>query len=61
MDKENDNSRLKEMLAETASDGRITCTAARHIAESLGLPYSEIAKAANELKLKISSCELGCF
>ncbi|MDX9714129.1 MAG: hypothetical protein RBT37_01730 [Dissulfurispiraceae bacterium] len=61
MDKTAVDSRLKKMLESTASDGKITCTAARQIAESLGVPYSEIAKAANELKLKITNCELGCF
>lgn len=53
--------RLEEQLREKASGGRLPCALARKIAESLGVPYSEVGRAANELRIKITSCELGCF
>lgn len=53
--------RIKELLKERATDARLTCHAARQIAEELKVPYSEVGKAANELKIKIKNCELGCF
>jgi LAO/AO transport system kinase len=31
------------------------------IAEELKVSYSEVGKSANELKIKIKNCELGCF
>ncbi|MBF0506765.1 MAG: hypothetical protein HQL09_08005 [Nitrospirae bacterium] len=53
--------RIKELLNERAMDGRLNCPAARQIAEELKVPYSEVGRAANELKIKIKNCELGCF
>lgn len=53
--------RIKQLLKERAVDGRLTCPAARQIAEELQVSYSEVGKAANELKVKIKDCELGCF
>jgi len=52
---------IERMLKERAIDARLTCTAARLIAEELNVSYSEVGKAANELKIKIKNCELGCF
>jgi len=48
-------------LTEKAKEGRITCPEAREIAERLEVVYGAVGKAANELKIKITSCELGCF
>jgi actin-like ATPase involved in cell morphogenesis len=53
--------RVKEELMKKARKGRIGCHEARRIAEDLGVAYSEVGKAANELKIKINNCELGCF
>jgi molybdopterin-guanine dinucleotide biosynthesis protein len=52
---------IERMLKERAVDARLTCTAARMIAEELNVPYGEVGKTANELKIKIKNCELGCF
>lgn len=53
--------KVKEELIKRAAEGRITCPEARAIAEDLGVSYSEVGRAANELKIKIKDCELGCF
>jgi molybdopterin-guanine dinucleotide biosynthesis protein len=52
---------IKRLLTERSVDARLTCTAARMIAEELHVPYVEVGRAANELKIKIKNCELGCF
>ncbi len=52
---------IKRLLTERSVDARLTCTAARAIAEELDVPYLEVGRAANELKIKIKNCELGCF
>lgn len=44
-----------------AKEGRISCHSARKIAEELKVPYREVGQAADELKIKIVQCELGCF
>ncbi len=52
---------LKEEMLKKAIGGRISCAAARQLAERLGLSYKEVGKAANELGIKIKDCQLGCF
>lgn len=50
-----------DAVKQAAKDGRLTCTEARKLAEDLKVNPSVVGKAANELKIKIKSCELGCF
>lgn len=52
---------LKKKLREASVDGRITCAIARKIAEELGVAYKDVGSAANELKIRIKDCQLGCF
>ena len=44
-----------------AKEGRLSCNRARKLAEELKVPYKAVGDAANELKIRIKSCELGCF
>lgn len=55
------NPKLVQALKEAAKEGKISCTAARQIAEELRVPVRQVGEAANELKIKIKACELGCF
>jgi len=52
---------IERLLTERSNSGKITCAEARNIAEELGIPYIEVGRVANELKIKIRKCELGCF
>ena len=52
---------IERLLTERSNSGKITCAEARKIAEELGIPYIEVGRVANELKIKIRKCELGCF
>jgi hypothetical protein len=53
--------KLIEEILKKAVDGKLTCAAARKIAEDAGVSYSEIGSAANELGVRIKDCQLGCF
>lgn len=53
--------KIKEELQRKATGNRIVCTLARKIAEEAGVPYREVGRAADELRIKITDCELGCF
>jgi hypothetical protein len=55
------NEKLEQRLKEVALEGRISCTMARRIGAELGLPLKKVGETANDLKIKIVSCELGCF
>jgi len=57
--------RMKEKVLEEikkkAFGGRLPCPTARMIAEELGVSYREVGEAADELNVKITNCQLGCF
>ncbi|MBZ0156747.1 MAG: hypothetical protein K8I29_11145 [Alphaproteobacteria bacterium] len=52
---------IEQLLKERAAGGTLSCARARKIAEELGVPYREVGKAADMLRIKIKNCELGCF
>jgi hypothetical protein len=52
---------LKEEMLKKVVEGKLPCSAARKIAEEQGVLYSEVGEAANELGIKITGCQLGCF
>lgn len=53
--------KVKEILKQRSTEGGITCSDARKIAEDLGIDYIKVGKIANNLKIKIKDCKLGCF
>lgn len=53
--------KAKVVIAERASDKKISCSEARNIAEEMGVPLRIIGDLCNELKIRIYACELGCF
>jgi molybdopterin-guanine dinucleotide biosynthesis protein len=59
--RENMEERVLEALKAAAKRDRISCHHARKIAEELKVPYRHVGQAADELKIKIFQCELGCF
>jgi len=48
-------------LKEAARDGKIPCAMAFKIAKECSVSTREIGNLLNQLKIKISSCQLGCF
>ena len=52
---------LKEEMLKKAVNGRLSCAAARKIAEELGVSYREVGSAADALGIRIKNCQLGCF
>jgi len=55
------NDKIAEEIKKKTVDGRLPCPVAREIAQKLGVPYREVGKTADELSVRISDCELGCF
>jgi hypothetical protein len=53
--------KIRNMLLSACVDNRISCAAARRIAEEAGVPYKAVGDAANELGIRITACQLGCF
>jgi hypothetical protein len=53
--------KVKEEIRKKAKNNRLPCPVAREIARKLSVPYGEVGRTADELKIKITQCELGCF
>ena len=52
---------IKERIRAAAPEGKIACPAAFRLAEEMGLSRKELGELLNELKIKITQCQLGCF
>jgi len=52
---------LKARIQAAAPEGKIPCAAAFKLAEELGISRSRLGELLNELRIKIVSCQLGCF
>lgn len=50
-----------EAVKTVAPEGKISCADAHAVAAKLGVELIIIGKAADELKIKINNCQLGCF
>ncbi len=54
--------KLKEAIKSKVNDNnKISCKDAFKIAEEQGLSVGEVGKVINEMSIKISGCQLGCF
>lgn len=56
-----EDERVKELIIEKQSNGRISCKAAMDIADTVGVPRRKIGTMLDEMEIKIHSCQLGCF
>ena len=53
--------RLEKVLQEAASQGKLSCPTAFKIAQEEKCSLAEVGETCNKLKIKIESCQLGCF
>jgi len=56
-----DRKKLEEVILEKSTKGKLPCAACFKIAEDFGISKREMGKILNEMKVKISQCQLGCF
>jgi len=56
-----DREKLEKTILEKAKEGKIPCPVCFKIAEDFGISKKEMGKILNEMKMKISQCQLGCF
>lgn len=55
------NDKVVEEIKKRAIEGKLPCATARQIADELGVSYRDVGDAADLLRVKITSCQLGCF
>lgn len=53
--------KVAEEVKKKAIGGKLSCSTARMIAEKLGVSYKDVGEAADNLHVKITNCQLGCF
>ncbi len=53
--------KIKERVKEVAKDGKLACRVAFQIAAEFDVAPRKVGDAANELKIKLAGCQLGCF
>ena len=52
---------MEEKMKQSLVDGKLPCAVAFKIAQEFAVPPRTVGEAANELEIKIASCQLGCF
>ena len=52
---------IKARIKAAAPEGKIACARAFSLAEELGISRKDLGQMLNELKIKITHCQLGCF
>ncbi len=56
-----DRKKLEETIKGKAKDGKIPCAMCFKIAEDFGISKKEMGNILNEMNVRISQCQLGCF
>jgi hypothetical protein len=56
-----DRKKLEEAILKKANQGKLPCAQCFKIAEDFGISKREMGKILNEIEIKISQCQLGCF
>ncbi|OGW27310.1 MAG: hypothetical protein A2X59_02680 [Nitrospirae bacterium GWC2_42_7] len=56
-----DDEKLKKEMLKKAVNKKLSCSAARKIAEDLKIPYKKVGKTADDLGIRIKDCQIGCF
>jgi hypothetical protein len=56
-----DRDKLEKVILEKSKAGKLPCAVCFKVAEEFGISNEEMGKILNEMKVKISHCQLGCF
>jgi len=52
---------IKTRIKAAAPEGKIPCALAMNLAKELGISRKEMGDLLNQLRIKITQCQLGCF
>jgi hypothetical protein len=52
---------LRDRIRKAAVSNRLSCERAHALSKELNVQIREIGAICNELNIKISECQLGCF
>ena len=52
---------IRQSIQQAARDGRVACKLLLELAERMESPPKRIGQFCNEMGIRISGCQLGCF
>jgi hypothetical protein len=52
---------LEKKIQESLVEGKLPCPTAFKIAKEMNVTVKEIGETCNKLRIKVRSCQLGCF
>ncbi len=52
---------LRDVIKSQAVEGKVSCKAMLDLAEKAETTSQQIGEICNELSVKVSTCQLGCF
>jgi len=52
---------IRNTIQAKAADGKVACKAMLELAQQTDTPSRRIGEICNEMDIKISACQLGCF
>ena len=55
------NKTIEEEIMASLINGKLPCAVAFQIAEKLSVALKQVGDTANELDIRIASCQLDCF
>jgi len=56
-----DEEKVRELIMKKQANNRISCKAACEVADEVGVSRMVVGRLLDEMKIKIHSCQLGCF
>jgi hypothetical protein len=56
-----DRKKIEEAILAKSKDGKLPCAVCFKIADDFGISKRQIGEILNEINVKISQCQLGCF
>ena len=56
-----DDEELREAILREATDGKVPCRALLELAEWQDVPPKKLGKLCDQMKVKITHCQLECF
>ncbi|HUU58591.1 MAG TPA: hypothetical protein VMZ50_03530 [Phycisphaerae bacterium] len=52
---------IREWIRQAAANGKVPCKVLLELAERTKTPPREIGRICDEMKIRVSTCQLGCF
>jgi hypothetical protein len=56
-----DKEKVTQKINSLSKNGKISCKQALKLAEEEGISSRDLGTLLNEIKVKVASCQLGCF